>query len=120
MAIPAKQSSEYHLRGVIQWCDEEIGVLLGEMVAQGGSDWHGEFPNPTGLLDNLHETRKTARAILKEIQSQKTKSTWASPSPTSPTDQGRQGIESQLSIDRTGVATHVGVVAHFRQMDGGS
>jgi hypothetical protein len=83
----ANQSPEYHLRRVIQWCDEEIEALIGEMVAQGGSDWHGEFPNPIGLLDNLHETRKTACSILTEIQAHKTKTTWAGLSPISPAGQ---------------------------------
>jgi hypothetical protein len=88
MAKLAKQSSEYHLRGVIEWCDEQIAVLIGEMVAQGGSDWHGELPNPTGLLDNLRDTRKTAFSILAEIQAHKTKTPWANLSHTSPADQG--------------------------------
>jgi hypothetical protein len=96
MAKLAKQSSEYHLRGVIQWCDEQIGVLMGEMVVQGGSDWHGEFPNPTGLLDNLRDTRKTAFSILTEIQTHKAKTTCANLSHTSPADQRpAHGIENQ-------------------------
>jgi hypothetical protein len=50
MAVLAKQSSEYHLMGVIQWCDQGIGILSGEIIDQRGADWHGEFPNPTPPL----------------------------------------------------------------------
>jgi hypothetical protein len=72
----------------MQWCDEQINVFMGEMVVQGGSDWHGEFTDPTGLLDNLLETRKTACSILNGIQAHKTNATRTSLNHASPANQG--------------------------------